>query len=247
MLPALVALLVFAPVALAAPRERVEAVKTVQTAKVLELADGTLLRLAALQAPNRARNALEADEPQAQQAYAALRALAEGKTLRVVPVGDGADRRGRLVGMAYDGDLWLQAEMLRRGMAWVYTFADSRAYAPALLAAEHEAEAAGRGIWSEPDYAVLSPAQAAGHIGHFRLVRGTVEDVAVVRGRYYVNFGEDWKTDFTLYIDKAAAAHFAPEWLAALKGRTVRVRGWLFERNGPALELTHPEQVEILP
>lgn len=228
-------------------QERTVTVKSVHTAKVLELSDGSLLRLAAVQAPNRARNEFEVSEPLAQEAYETTRALAEGKTLRIVPMGDGEDRRGREVAMAYDGDVWLQAELLRRGMAWVYTFEDSRSYAPALLAAEREAEAAGRGIWAEQGYAVLTPEEAVEHAGEFHLVRGQVHEVAVVRGRYYVNFGEDWKTDFTLFIDKAAAANFAPEWLASLKGKTIRVRGWLFERNGPAIELTHPEQVEILP
>jgi hypothetical protein len=26
----------------------------------------------------------------------------------------------------------------------------------------------------------------------------------------------------------------------------VRVRGWLYERDGPAIEATHPEQIEVL-
>jgi len=31
-----------------------------------------------------------------------------------------------------------------------------------------------------------------------------------------------------------------------LEGRRVRVRGWIYERNGPTMDLTHPEQVEML-
>ena len=30
------------------------------------------------------------------------------------------------------------------------------------------------------------------------------------------------------------------------EGKRVRVRGWIDERNGPAMDLTHPEQVELL-
>jgi hypothetical protein len=32
---------------------------------------------------------------------------------------------------------------------------------------------------------------------------------------------------------------------ATLKGRTVRVRGWLKQYNGPMIEVTHPEQMEL--
>ena len=34
--------------------------------------------------------------------------------------------------------------------------------------------------------------------------------------------------------------------LAAYDGRRVRVRGWLKSLNGPMIEVTHPEQIEVL-
>ena len=41
-----------------------------------------------------------------------------------------------------------------------------------------------------------------------------------------------------------AAAGLAPD---SLKGRRIRVRGWLRSRYGPLIEATHPEQIELLP
>ena len=32
----------------------------------------------------------------------------------------------------------------------------------------------------------------------------------------------------------------------SLEGRRVRVRGWLQSLNGPMIEVTHPEQIEVL-
>jgi hypothetical protein len=32
----------------------------------------------------------------------------------------------------------------------------------------------------------------------------------------------------------------------SLAGRLLRVRGWLREWNGPMIEATHPEQIELL-
>jgi micrococcal nuclease len=215
-------------------------VVAVPTAKTLQLDDGQTVRLAALQAPN-------PGQPLAEEALESLEALAKGRSVSLTPVGSGIDRRGRVVAMAYSGDIWLQAEMLRQGMGWVYSFSDSRDFASGLLAVEREAEAAGRGVWSQPAYAVLSVDEAPQHLGEFRLVRGSVVDVAEVRGTYYLNFGADWKTDFTLQIAKSDARAFDAGWLQALEGKAIRARGWLFEKNGPAIELTHPEQVEILP
>lgn len=214
---------------------------SVPTAKTLALDTGTIVRLAALQAPN-------PKEPLAKEALATLESLALNQPLRVEPLGKTPDRHGRTVAMAYreDGSL-LQAEMLRAGMGWVYTFPDSRRHAPTLLAAESEAEKAGRGVWAHPDYAILGAEKADGYAGEFRLVQGAIQNAAQVRGRYYLNFGDDWKTDFTVTIERSNLKHFDKAWLDALPGKTVRVRGWLFQRNGPAMTLSHPEQVEILP
>jgi hypothetical protein len=33
----------------------------------------------------------------------------------------------------------------------------------------------------------------------------------------------------------------------SLKGKRLRVRGWVKSRNGPMIEATHPEQIELLP
>jgi micrococcal nuclease len=39
-----------------------------------------------------------------------------------------------------------------------------------------------------------------------------------------------------------AAAGLEPK---RLENRSVRVRGWVEERNGPRIEVTRPEQIEI--
>lgn len=233
------AVVIFLPVAAFA--QPLQKAVSVPTAKTLALEDGTVIRLAALQAPN-------PQDPLSGQALATLELLALNRPLRIEPLGKAPDRHGRTVAMAYreDGSL-LQSEMLRAGMGWAYTFPDSRKHAATLLAAESEAEKAGRGVWAHPDYAVLKAEKADGHAGEFRLVHGKVQNAAQVRGRYYLNFGDDWKTDFTVTVERNSLKHFDKAWLETLPGKTVRIRGWLFQRNGPAMTLSHPEQVEILP
>ena len=73
-------------------------------------------------------------------------------------------------------------------------------------------------------------------------------EVARVKGRAYLNFGTDWKTDFTLVLDEDALRLFDAEGIAPenFEGRTVRARGWLESFNGPMIEITHPEQIEVI-
>lgn len=187
--------------------------------------------------------------PLAQESKDALAALAEGKTLTLSFGGQKMDRHGRLLTHLYDsGGTWIQGEMLRRGMARVYTFPDNRALAAEMLALEREARAAKAGIWGDPFYAPRTPDSVAADIGTFQLVEGVVKDAASVRARSYLNFGDDWRTDFTVVIAARARKMFEESGvdIISLAGRRIRVRGWVQSYNGPMIQATHPEQIEVL-
>ena len=81
------------------------------------------------------------------------------------------------------------------------------------------------------------------------IVEGTVRAAASVRNTYYLNFGTDWKTDFTIGIPsdirRTMSAHGID--LALFPGRRVRVHGWLESYNGPYIELFSPAWIEVLP
>ena len=71
---------------------------------------------------------------------------------------------------------------------------------------------------------------------------------AVVRGRGYLNFGDDWREDFTVSIGPRDRRRFETAGIDIedYEGRLVRVRGWVDSFNGPMIEATHPEQIEVL-
>ncbi|MEE9139293.1 MAG: thermonuclease family protein [Alphaproteobacteria bacterium] len=187
--------------------------------------------------------------PLAGEAREALESLTLGRELELSFGGRRMDRHGRLLAHLHDGQgRWIQGEMLSLGLARVYGFADNRRLLPEMLALERDAREAGRGIWGHPYYRVLRPEETAGHIDSFQLVEGRVRAAAVVRRRGYLNFGEDWRSDFTISISPKARRLFEAEGMdiEGLAGRRVRVRGWLKSYNGPMIEATHPEQVEVL-
>jgi len=95
------------------------------------------------------------------------------------------------------------------------------------------------------DAADLESMNALGY--SFQIVEGRVRDVADRSGRVYLNFGEDWRTDFTATIAPSDRDSFGGSKIALtdLEGRNVRVRGWLKQRNGPMIEVSHPEQIEL--
>ncbi|MBX6321797.1 MAG: thermonuclease family protein, partial [Rhodospirillaceae bacterium] len=188
--------------------------------------------------------------PLAEAAREGLSRLVAGQTERLGYGGRREDRHGRLLAHLWVDGVWVQGEMLARGLARVSTLPDARALGRDMLAREAEARAAGRGLWAEPIYAVrpADAVDAGAEAGRFAIVEGQVREAAAVGRRVYLNFGADYRSDFTAVVVPAARPLFSAEGLdpLALAGRTVRVRGWVDALNGPMIEVTHPEQIEVV-
>ncbi|MBT4738856.1 MAG: thermonuclease family protein [Rhodospirillaceae bacterium] len=219
----------------------------------LVLEDGQEVRLTGIQAPKLPLGRRNFPTwPLASDADVALEGLAVGQVVGLYIDGNGQDRHRRILAhVVNENGVWLQLRMIELGMARVYTFSDNRRLAAALLVAERAARKTRKGIWSLDYYAVRSadPSTLARDFGTFQLIEGTVSDVAKVRSRIYLNFGDDYRTDFTISIDRAAWPLFEEVGLdpLSLAHRSVRVRGWVKDFNGPLVDVTHPEQIEILP
>jgi micrococcal nuclease len=219
------------------------------------LDNGLVVRLIGIQAPKLplGREDFEA-WPLADKAKSALEALVGGQRVRVRQGGETVDRHGRVLGQLFveatDG-VWVQQQMIAAGMARVYSFADNRACVVQLLAAEGKARLMRLGIWADPYYAVRRgdrPDDLARRLSHYELVEGRVLLADAVQGRVYLNFGRHFAEDFTVVIERGALPHFEAEGIDPTKlgGALVRVRGWVELRDGPRMEVTHPEQIEVL-
>jgi len=232
-------------------------VRSVVDGDTLYLDSGLKVRLSAMQAPKLSlgRDHVK-DWPLGYEAKAALTALTRKRDVRLYYGGEKRDRYDRALAQVYlldkDGskDLWVQEEMIRLGMARVYTWPDTHQNSQVLYEAERQARDAGRGIWGHDFYQVRSPDPdpLAQDVDSFQLVEGIITSSADIRDRVYLNFGADYKTDFTIAIAKRdrkrfKTANFDP---TTLDGARVRVRGWIELMNGPMIWLDHPERLEVL-
>jgi micrococcal nuclease len=119
--------------------------RTARVARVLDgdsivLADGTQVRYLGINAP-------EAGEPLSDAARALNRTLVEGREVRVVPGPKPRDGYGRTLALVHAGDLLVNAELLRAGLAHVMIF-EPLAEEDLFARAERDARSARRGIWS---------------------------------------------------------------------------------------------------
>ncbi len=222
-------------------------VAAVEDGQTLTLADGRQVRLVNILAP------LEG-EPLAADARKRLAGLALDRQIRWSYAGRRMDRYGRLLAYVYDaaaadGAPSLQSELVAAGLVRVMGQADTRDGLAGLLALESEARSARRGLWTRGAYRIrAADANLWPALNSFQIVEGKPLKLEHLRERTYLNFGTDYATDFTLTISAADRKLFEtmPWRLEDLIGRRLRIRGWLELRGGPLIEITYPEQIEVV-
>ncbi len=142
----------------------------------------------------------------------------------------------------------LQHHLITMGAARVAPQSDNLEFIDQLLTAEEEARAARKGLWALPAYQVFDANKADSAIGGFHLIEGEVRRIARVKSRVYINFGTDYKTDFTA----SAGSRLYRKWvgqgfdLTTLTDARLRIRGFVEAINGPSIALTHRRQIEVL-
>ena len=170
----------------------------------LVLDNGNEVRLTGIQAPKLPLGRPNFNEwPLAHESKQALEELALGQNIAFYGDENTQDRYRRILAQAVRNDgVWLQGTMVENGLARVYTFADNRRVADALYQLEKQARQDRQGLWALDHYRVRPsrPDVLVKDVGTFQIVEGRVVDAAKVRSRIYLNFGEDYRTDFTASI-----------------------------------------------
>jgi endonuclease YncB( thermonuclease family) len=185
-------------------------------------------------------------------AKAALEAILRDQLVELRGPQEVTDRYGRTVAFVVrqDGPIDVAGELLARGHARVAANIGDPACAAELLSRERVARTSKLGLWSEPYYDVIEARNAPLLLaarGRFSLVQGKVLSVRESGGTIYLNFGRRWSEALTVTISKRHERIFSGAGLSPkrLESRTVRIRGWIEERNGPRIEASRPEQIEV--
>jgi endonuclease YncB( thermonuclease family) len=217
---------------------------------VLVATDGRAIKLEGVRLPGGVLD--RAPQSLAQDAISALSDLAAGHLVTAAAQVPKRDRYGRTRGQLFvtdHGEDWIQVAMLREGLARVSIEPDRRECVKALYAAEAEARSRHAGLWALPAYAVRDARNVSGDdLGTFQIVEGRVVN-ASVKSRAYLNFGTDWKKDFTATIAPDDMRAFRAENVdpARYAGKVIRVRGIVEWHGGPEIEISSPDDIEVLP
>lgn len=219
----------------------------------LLLKDGTIVRLAALDIPD--FHIWENADYSEKSLKLLQKTLPEQTEVMLYQTRN--PKKGRTTRMEHElaqvvlkkDDVWLQGLLLKDGLARVYTTPDNDALLDQMLKIEQNARKSKIGIWADDsEFKILTPDETADHMGDLVIVEGVIQDIASIRNNLYLNFGKDWKKDFTVMINPNLRKKFAHDGaeLMGLNHKTIRVRGYLREYNGPLIELEDSAHLEIL-
>ena len=146
-----------------------------------------------------------------------------------------------LLGVQTLTNLSLALELLASGQAW--TRAEW---------GEDSAQFQGRlGAETLPALDALDVDALDAREGQFAALTGCVQEVARVDRRYFLNFGEDFRSDATLGLQSLVleawlANQDPPRALRELAGLRVEARGVIESFRGPFIELEHPSHLVVL-
>lgn len=220
----------------------------------LTLADGTILKLAGIEPP-----APTPDDPALDQAAGTrLSAWLAGREVWFRALDDRKDRWGRMPALVFaEGGapgaplLSVATAVLDAGLGRFAPVAVARPCRAELLAADASARRAKLGIWADPYYAPIPASDREALVertGTSVVVEGAPIGVEAGRFRTTLWFGSWRRRDFSVTISQRDVEIFRQAGidLDGLKGKVMRVRGLLDTRFGPQIEISTPDEIEIL-
>ncbi len=192
-----------------------------------------------------------------QPARTSARALAQlvtGQSLQFSVVDKWRDRYGRQRVYAFlnqaGNRIWIQSHLLAQGLARAAVERISQQCAERLLKVEGHAHHQRLGLWRHAAYAFRQadkPWRLIRYRGSYQIVEGTVTAVSQLRSKTFINFGQNRRKDFTagLFGRISQSARMNGKPLASLKGKRVRIRGWISWRGGPFIQIYNSAQIAL--
>ena len=173
--------------------------------------------------------------------------LVQGKYVRVEFDVEKKDIYGRLLGYCFVDGVLVNSELIKNGYAVLLTMPPNVNYAEEFVKLQKEARIRKRGLWA--DYEVISHLKSSESINQIKRVRGKVLNTYRSKKCIFLNFGKNWKTDFTVVIFNNVIDSFYEKDIDPLNyytGKIVEISGRIKEYNGPEIIVNSPYEIEVI-
>jgi len=185
--------------------------------------------------------------PFAEKAKDFNRKLVEGKSVKLEFDVQKKDKYKRLLAYVYAEDKMVNVEMVREGLAMIYTYPPNVKYSQRFLDAQREARDNNRGLWIDLKGNKISTSEAKNNIGRVRMIEAQVTDTRLTEKLLILKF----KDNFNVAIYKDNIPAVLKDMVRSpdkyFRGKTVRVYGVIKNYKAhPEIMLHDISQLEIL-
>lgn len=226
-------------------------VKEVIDGDTVVLENGRILRYIGIDTPEVRKyigdNWVYEPQPFGLEAEEFNRSLVEGKYIKIEFDVQKTDKYGRLLAYCFVNDTFVNAKILEEGFALLYTRPPNVKYVDIFVSSQKKAREEKRGIWKTES--VISSDEAYKYIGQIKTVEGRILSIYEGEKAIHLNFGRDWKKDFTVVIFKKDLSSFISKGISPLRdyqNKFIRTTGLIKEYNGPEIIVSHPAQIEVI-
>ena len=223
------------------------AVKKVFDGDSILLSDGREIRYIGIDAPETGGN--RPAEYGGAEAADANENLIDSEEVSLEFDAEPTDSYGRTLAYVYVGEDMVNLTLVRSGVALAVPYPPNLRHWKDLEAAMDEARRAKRGLWADPDRWMVRADDAAEYIGESKTVVGRVISTGEIGAGIFLNFGPDYKTDFTAFIPRDDLAYFSGAGVTNpadyYRGKTLEVTGSIYKKNGPSVTVRHPGQIYV--
>lgn len=212
------------------------------------LADGRIVVLPHILPPGLDRHAPMGDTNPLRVAARALADRVLARRVRIDLETPGLDRHGRLRARISVGGRDIGIELATGGFARVFPEPGADpARIMELIAAEDRAREQNTGFWETGLFALVAAEPYGGGADRFEIVSGHPVAVTRIGRRDHLEFGEDWRTDFTVGLGRRVVRDLAGQGIPreALIGRAMTLRGWVRIWNGPFMEVDEISRLTV--
>jgi micrococcal nuclease len=227
------------------------AVDRVIDGDTIQLSNGRMVRYIGIDTPETREKIgskwIYKPSPYAEEASAFNKKLVEGRVVKLEFDVQKTDKYNRLLSYIYVDNKMVNAEILKEGLAMIYTYPPNVKYSKTLLEAQREARDNKKGIWTGLGENKISPSEAKNNIGKVRIIESEVINTYLTEKMLILKFKNNFKA--VIYKDNIPFdmkdMTRSPD--KYFKGKTVRVYGIIKKYKGyPEIMLHDISQLEIL-
>ena len=213
------------------------------TASSFRTRDGREIRLAGVIGPGEDGSAVSPEILDA--ARSTLATAIEGHELRLAIL-EIPDRYQRITAQLFSDGNWIQQNMLREGLLRVDPGRAAGSCNGLLNSAERQASEAHSGHWGDGRFRVKTPDEVTKSGGRFEVVEGEVWSSRDLKGKQIIEFRNASSFEVAVQPQAVRALRLTHVDLRRLRGKSIRVRGWIDFDERPVMEISTPAALEVI-